>query len=144
MPIYEYQCTECGKKIEVLQRMDDAPPAACEVCGGPLKKLFSSPSFQFKGSGWYATDYAKKGSGAGDAAGAASGGGESGSGGESSATKPEASGAKSESKPDSGGGKVDSKGGSGAASSSTGSSADRAKGSDSGAKPKPAASGGDR
>jgi putative FmdB family regulatory protein len=67
MPIYEYECLSCGKRTEVLQRMSDAPIAACPACGGEVKKLISSPSFQFKGSGWYVTDYGgKKGSG-GDA-----------------------------------------------------------------------------
>jgi putative FmdB family regulatory protein len=65
MPIYEYECLQCGKRTELLQRMDGAPLAACPQCGGPVKKLISSPAFQFKGSGWYATDYAgKKGAGA--------------------------------------------------------------------------------
>jgi putative FmdB family regulatory protein len=64
MPIYEYQCQECGKRTEAIQRYDDAPLTTCPQCNGPLKKLISSPSFQFKGSGWYATDYAR-GSGAG-------------------------------------------------------------------------------
>ncbi|HVT61412.1 MAG TPA: FmdB family zinc ribbon protein [Thermoanaerobaculia bacterium] len=64
MPLYEYQCLQCGKKTEHLQRFSDSPLAVCPACGGPLKKLVSSPAFQFKGSGWYATDYAaKKGSG---------------------------------------------------------------------------------
>ncbi|HEV8581223.1 MAG TPA: FmdB family zinc ribbon protein [Thermoanaerobaculia bacterium] len=63
MPIYEYQCLRCGKRTEILQRLDEAPLAACPECGGEVKKLISSPAFQFKGSGWYATDYAgKKGS----------------------------------------------------------------------------------
>ncbi|HYL05070.1 MAG TPA: FmdB family zinc ribbon protein, partial [Thermoanaerobaculia bacterium] len=61
MPLYEYQCTECGKKTEVLQRFADAPLAACPACGGAVKKMVSSPAFQFKGSGWYVTDYARKG-----------------------------------------------------------------------------------
>ena len=65
MPIYEYQCLSCGKKTELLQRMNDAPLAACPSCGGEVKKLISSPAVQFKGSGWYVTDYAgKKGAGA--------------------------------------------------------------------------------
>src|SRR5258707_13642078 len=64
MPLYEYQCAGCGKRTEVLQRFDDAPPAACPACGGAVKKLVSSPAFQFKGSGWYVTDYARKGGGA--------------------------------------------------------------------------------
>jgi len=64
MPLYEYQCLNCGKRTEVLQRFDDAPLAACPSCGGEVKKLISSPAFQFKGTGWYVTDYAgKKGGG---------------------------------------------------------------------------------
>jgi putative FmdB family regulatory protein len=64
MPIYEYECLQCGKRTELLQRLADAPLAACPQCGGEVKKLISSPAFQFKGSGWYATDYAgKKGGG---------------------------------------------------------------------------------
>jgi len=62
MPLYEFQCQQCGKRTEVLQRFEDPPPAACPACGGDLKKLFSAPAVQFKGSGWYVTDYAGKGS----------------------------------------------------------------------------------
>jgi len=65
MPLYEYQCLNCGKKTEVIQRFEDAPLAACPSCGGEVKKLISSPAFQFKGTGWYVNDYAaKKGGGA--------------------------------------------------------------------------------
>ena len=64
MPIYEYECLQCGKRTEVLQRMGQGPIAACPACGGEVKKLISSPAFQFKGSGWYVTDYGgKKGGG---------------------------------------------------------------------------------
>jgi putative FmdB family regulatory protein len=63
MPIYEYQCLSCGKKTELLQSMNGAPLAACPSCGGEVKKLISSPAVQFKGSGWYVTDYAGKKSG---------------------------------------------------------------------------------
>ena len=63
MPLYEYQCENCGRRTEALQKMSDPPLAACPHCGGALKKLFSAPSFQLKGSGWYASDYAKKPSG---------------------------------------------------------------------------------
>ena len=61
MPIYEYSCLKCGERTEALQSLYDAPLTTCEACGGELKKLLSAPSFQFKGSGWYVTDYAKKG-----------------------------------------------------------------------------------
>jgi putative FmdB family regulatory protein len=63
MPIYEYECLSCGKRTEWLQKMSDAPLAACPNCGGEVKKLISSPAVQFKGSGWYVTDYASKKSG---------------------------------------------------------------------------------
>ncbi len=63
MALYEYQCQQCGRRSEVLQKMADAPLTTCEVCGGPLKRLVSSPAVQFKGSGWYVTDYARKGGG---------------------------------------------------------------------------------
>jgi len=63
MPLYEYQCQQCGKRSETLQNMGAAPLTTCEVCGGPLKRLVSSPAVQFKGSGFYATDYARKGGG---------------------------------------------------------------------------------
>ena len=61
MPIYEYECRSCGKRTELLQRMADPPLATCPDCGGEVKKLFSAPAVQFKGSGWYVTDYAGKG-----------------------------------------------------------------------------------
>jgi putative FmdB family regulatory protein len=68
MPIYEYECLSCGKRTEVLQKMDDAPLAACPNCGGGVKKLISAPAFQLKGSGWYVTDYGgKKGGGGAEA-----------------------------------------------------------------------------
>ena len=60
MPIYEYECLQCGKRTEWLQRMSDAPLAACPHCGGEVRKLISAPSFQFKGSGFYKTDYVDK------------------------------------------------------------------------------------
>lgn len=66
MPIYEYECLQCGKRTELLQRMDEAPLATCPQCGGEVRKLISAPAVQFKGSGWYVTDYAgKKGASSG-------------------------------------------------------------------------------
>ena len=63
MPLYEYRCDACGRRFEKIQKFSDAPPETCELCGkGPVRKLMSSPAIQFKGSGWYITDYAKKGS----------------------------------------------------------------------------------
>lgn len=60
MPIYEYQCTKCHEVCEVLQKAKDKPPEKCPKCGGPVVKRISSPAIQFKGTGWYITDYAKK------------------------------------------------------------------------------------
>jgi putative FmdB family regulatory protein len=61
MPLYEYRCEACGSTFEKIQKFSDPPLEVCEVCGkGPVRKLISSPAIQFKGSGWYVTDYAKK------------------------------------------------------------------------------------
>jgi putative FmdB family regulatory protein len=59
MPIYEYECRKCGAHIEVFQKVSDKPLAKCRKCGGRLEKRISAPAIQFKGSGWYVTDYAK-------------------------------------------------------------------------------------
>src|SRR3989442_9885896 len=61
MPIYEYHCAKCDQKIEVIQKMSDKPLKKHEGCGGTLTKLISAAGFQFKGTGWYVTDYARKG-----------------------------------------------------------------------------------
>src|SRR5450756_2036776 len=61
MPLYEYLCASCKRKTEVLQDFGEKPLKICPHCGGKLKKLMSSPAIQFKGSGWYVTDYAKQG-----------------------------------------------------------------------------------
>jgi putative FmdB family regulatory protein len=63
MPIYEYVCTKCKTHVEKLQKITDKPLTKCSNCGGRLEKQWSSTSFQLKGSGWYATDYASKKSG---------------------------------------------------------------------------------
>ena|SRR6188472_1939289 len=61
MPLYEYECDACHQRFEKIQKFSDPPIEVCEKCGkGPVKKLFSSPAIQFKGSGWYITDYARK------------------------------------------------------------------------------------
>ena len=63
MPLYEYQCEECGGRFERIRKFSDPPlDEPCPKCGGPIKKLISSPAIQFKGKGWYVTDYAKSGS----------------------------------------------------------------------------------
>jgi len=62
--LYEYQCEACGRRFELIRRFSDPPPEACTLCGsGPVNRLPSSPAIQFKGSGFYITDYAKKGEG---------------------------------------------------------------------------------
>ena len=62
MPLYEYECDACGHRFEIIQKFSDPPADACTSCGsGPVRKLLSSPAIQFKGSGWYITDYARKG-----------------------------------------------------------------------------------
>ena len=58
MPIYEYDCASCGKRTEAIQRLGERPLKICPHCGGKLKKAFSAPAIQFKGSGWYVNDYA--------------------------------------------------------------------------------------
>lgn len=67
MPIYEYKCSECGAHIEKMQKVSDEPLKVCENCGGKLEKQLSLSGFQFKGEGWYVTDYSKKSSGGKDA-----------------------------------------------------------------------------
>lgn len=95
MPIYEYSCASCGRVTEALQRLSDPPLAVCPQCGGALRKLISAPAFQFKGQGWYVTDYAKKGGaapgGRSEGAPAASAGAESkGATGEAAEAAPKA------------------------------------------------------
>ncbi|HZP40471.1 MAG TPA: zinc ribbon domain-containing protein [Candidatus Binatia bacterium] len=86
MPIYEYRCEKCGD-FEEMQRITDPPLARCPRCRGKVRRLISNTSFQLKGTGWYATDYARSGSGNG---GKSSGAGES-AGGESKSAASDAS-----------------------------------------------------
>jgi len=60
MPIYEYKCADCDSQVEKMQKISDEPLAVCEVCGGRLEKQWSLSGFQFKGAGWYVTDYSNK------------------------------------------------------------------------------------
>jgi len=60
MPLYEYECTQCGQVEEALQKFSDKPLKKCRACSGSLRKLISNSSFHLKGTGWYVTDYAKK------------------------------------------------------------------------------------
>ena len=61
MPLYEYQCEACAHRFEQIQRFSDPPLTTCPECGGTVRKLLSSPAIQFKGTGWYVTDYARQG-----------------------------------------------------------------------------------
>jgi putative FmdB family regulatory protein len=110
MPLYEYQCDACGHRFEVIQKFSDAPIAICPKCGGAVQKLLSSPAIQFKGSGWYITDYARAGKSDGGSPGSG-GKGESKSSGSSSSSESNTSGeSKSEAKTESKGeGKSDTK-----------------------------------
>ena len=77
MPLYEYQCQQCGTRSEVLQNHGADPLTTCDKCGGELKRLLSAPAVQFKGAGWYVTDYARKSGSTGKTESKADGGGDS-------------------------------------------------------------------
>jgi putative FmdB family regulatory protein len=62
LPLYEYQCKKCHSLMERIQKFSDSPLTVCPHCGGELEQVLSAPAIQFKGSGWYVNDYAKKGS----------------------------------------------------------------------------------
>lgn len=61
MPLYEYLCKKCGHRFEEIRKFSDKQPTKCPECGGVIEQVISAPAVQFKGSGWYVTDYAKKG-----------------------------------------------------------------------------------
>ena len=82
MPLYEYECKKCGHRFEEIRKFSDKHPKKCPKCGGAIEQVISAPAVQFKGSGWYVTDYAKKG------------GSSAGSSSSSSATSESESGAK--------------------------------------------------
>jgi putative FmdB family regulatory protein len=86
MPLYEYQCKKCHHRFERIQKFSDPHVKKCPDCGGPVEQVLSAPAVQFKGSGWYVTDYAKKSSGS---AASSSTNGESGSSGDSAGKKDE-------------------------------------------------------
>jgi putative FmdB family regulatory protein len=103
MPLYEYECDACAHRFERIQKYSDPLVDICPTCGGTVRKLLSSPAIQFKGSGWYITDYAKK-SGSADSSSSTSaktegdkkseGSDKSSSASESSDSKPSAAPAK--------------------------------------------------
>ena len=93
MPLYEYQCTSCSHRFEVIQKFSDAPVRKCPKCGKAVERLVSSSAIQFKGTGWYVTDYARK---SGSAAEKSSSGGKGeGKDGKESATEASAAAEKS-------------------------------------------------
>ena len=62
MPLYEYECDACGKRFEAIRKFSESDLDICSLCGkGPVRRLMSSPAIQFKGTGWYITDYSSKG-----------------------------------------------------------------------------------
>ena len=101
MPIYEYRCAK-GHEFEVFQSMSEDPLAACVECGAPAERVLSAPAVHFKGSGFYTTDYARKGAKKTAADGGSSGDSASSSSSEKSASDKSSDSSKSESKPKSG------------------------------------------
>ena len=71
MPLYEYECKKCHHRFEKIQKFSDRMVKKCPDCGGPVEQMISAPAVQFKGSGWYVTDYAKKSSSQSSADGSA-------------------------------------------------------------------------
>ena len=90
MPLYEYKCHSCGEVFEVLRKFSDPPLKVHTGCGGDVERLLAAPAFQFKGSGWYITDYARKNS--------SSNGKNGNNGKDSTPAKPETSSPKPETK----------------------------------------------
>jgi len=77
VPLYEYQCKSCHTLTERIQKFSDPPLTVCPHCGGELEQLLSAPAVQFKGAGWYVTDYARKGRGTKDGKGSGEAGSKS-------------------------------------------------------------------
>jgi len=91
VPLYEYQCKSCHTITERIQKFSDPPLSTCPHCGGELEQLLSAPAVQFKGAGWYVTDYARKGSGGTSKEGKGSGSGDGKASGEPAAGSAESS-----------------------------------------------------
>jgi putative FmdB family regulatory protein len=96
MPIYEYQCKKCHHRFERIQKFSDPHVKTCPQCGGAVEQVLSAPAVQFKGSGWYVTDYAKK---SGSSASSSSNGDSAGKKEEKKESQPESSTKKAENKP---------------------------------------------
>jgi putative FmdB family regulatory protein len=116
MPLYEYECDVCAHRFERIQKFSDPPPAACPTCGGAVTKLLSSPAIQFKGSGFYLTDYGRSGS-KNDSANVKAGKNDSGS--NSSSESKSTDSKSSESKPSDSGSSTKSDSGSSSSDSSS-------------------------
>ncbi|HEY4054618.1 MAG TPA: zinc ribbon domain-containing protein [Terriglobales bacterium] len=98
MPLYEYECKKCGHRFERIQRFSDPMVKKCPECGGKVEQMISAPAVQFKGTGWYVTDYAKKSSGSGSSSDSKSDSDGKGDSAKDSGSKDKDSGAKKESK----------------------------------------------
>ena len=124
MPLYEYQCARCGR-FEVIRKFSDEPLVTCPTCGGEIQKLFSAPAIQFKGTGWYITDYARKSSGDGKAG---QGKSDEGKSGESRSSDSKSGESKSDSKSGDSGKTASADSSKGAKDASTARSASKSKG----------------
>jgi putative FmdB family regulatory protein len=98
MPLYEYECKKCGHRFERIQRFSDPMVKKCPECGGKVEQMISAPAVQFKGTGWYVTDYAKKSSGSGSSSESKSDSDGKGDSSKDSGSKDKDSGTKKESK----------------------------------------------
>jgi putative FmdB family regulatory protein len=102
VPLYEYECPKDGT-FEKIQKFSDPPLKVCPTCGSPVERLLSAPAIQFKGTGWYVTDYAKKGDSGGKKSGGKDAGGADKGSSETSASSSSASSTDAKSKSSSGG-----------------------------------------
>jgi putative FmdB family regulatory protein len=74
MPLYEYECDACRKRFEAIRKFSESDLDVCSLCGkGPVRRLISSPAIQFKGTGWYITDYSSKGKAGTESSGSSTG-----------------------------------------------------------------------
>jgi putative FmdB family regulatory protein len=103
MPLYEYECDACGQRFEVIRKLSESDLDACTLCGrSPVRRLMSSPAIQFKGTGWYITDYTSKGKSVSETTASKSEAGKADSGSaDGTAAKPEGTSGASASKPSS-------------------------------------------
>jgi len=122
VPLYEYECARCGR-FEIIRKFSDPPVVTCPTCGGEVQKMASAPAIQFKGTGWYVTDYARK-SGSGKEGSETSGAKDGGASSKDASSSSKDSGTKAAS-----GDSSTSKGGSGSGSSGSSGSSSGSSGS---------------